>query len=362
MRLGKDSRAVKQEAFKGSGNFSAPCTFKQLYTVEAAMKFANVSLAIVVMGAVVLSPGVILAQNYSAINLDTLAMVNGSPITRQHVDQEKRLLNAAKVLGAQGDLNGPDGVSESELLEHLIDRELIVQQAMAGQVKVYTRHVNDAMQALKKQFDDSSGYGQYLLSIGMTETQLTEHLRTGLMVKTHLQNQLIQKVRVSDAELRSFYSRHPDDFVRPDQVRALHLLVAVTDEEQRGKALLKLQSIQLKLAQGADFGIMALENSDCPSRARGGDLGYFTYNQIIAPVAEVAFTLQPGQTSHIIESHLGYHLIKTIDCKPPSPIAFKDVRAKIERTIRRNKENRVLAKYIAGLRKHAEIVRYSTTP
>jgi len=318
--------------------------------------------AVMIVWVMTMLPTKIFAQNDSAINQDILVMVNGAPITRQHIDRENRLLRAAMALDAKGGLNQSESVSASELLENLIDRELILQQAMAAQTKVYTRHVNDAMNAFKKRFDDSTGFGQYLLSIGMTETQFEEHLRTGLMIKSHLQGEVIQKVRVSEDELHSFYAQHPDDFIRPVQVRARHLLVAVTDEAQREEALAKMQSIELKLSQGADFAVTALNNSDGPSRSRGGDLGYFTYNQVIAPVADVAFALQPGQISNIIASPLGYHLIKIIDRKPPAPIPFKDVRAKIERTIRRNKENRAAAKYIAGLRKDAEIVRFSTTP
>ena len=307
-------------------------------------------------------PTVVFAQNHHAFNQETLAMVNGSPITRLHMDKERRLLNVAMALDLQGDLNGQGSVSDADLLEHLIDRELILQQAIASQIKVHNRHVNDAMETLKSSFNDSTAYEQYLLNIDMTETQLIEHLRTGLMIKRFIQNEIIHTVRVSDAELNAFYSRHPEDFIRPTQVRALHMMVAVADEDQRADALIKMQEIQLKLAQGADFGVTALENSDCPSHAKGGDLGYFTYQQVIAPVAEVAFTLQPGQISQIVQSSMGYHLVKVIDRKTPSRVAFKDTRDKIERTIRRNKENRAIAGYLAGLRKEAEIIRYSKGP
>lgn len=326
------------------------------------MKFVIMGLAAMAVWVMASLPTVILAQNHFSYNQETLVMVNGSPITGLHLDKERRLLNAAMALDLLEALNALDGVSDADLLEHLIDRELILQQAVANQIKVHKRHVNDAMETFKSSFNDSTAYEQYLLNIDMTETQLTEHLRTGLMIKRFIQNEVIHRVRVSDAELNAFYSRYPEDFIRPTQVRALHLMVAVADEDQRADALIKIQEIQIKLAQGADFGVTALENSDCPSRANGGDLGYFTYQQVIAPVAEVAFFLQPGQISQIVQSSMGYHLVKAIDRKPPSRIAFKDMRDKIERTIRRNKENRAMAGYLDGLRKEAEIIRYSKVP
>lgn len=318
-------------------------------------------LAVMAIWAMASLPTMILAQNHSTMGQDTLAVVNGAPITRHHIEKEKRLLKAASALDAKGDLSDHGGVLESELLDLLIDRELIVQLAMDKEMKINARSVEETLAELKKRFSDAAGYEQYLLVIGMTEAQLTAHFRTGLIIKRFLQSEVIQNIRVSDNELKAFYLKHPEDFIRPSQVRALHLLVSATDEKQRREALLKIQAIELKLAQGADFAATALEESDCPSSARGGDLGYFTVNQVIAPVAEAAFTLEPGQISPILESSLGLHLIKVIDRKPPSRIAFKDVRAKIDRTIRRNKENRALARYMARLRKNAEIVRYSTT-
>lgn len=326
------------------------------------MKFAIIGLAAIAVLAMVSLPTVILAQNHNVLNQEPLALVNGSPITRLELKKERLLLNAALAIDPLGALNEPDDVSDAELLAHLIDRELILQQAVARQIKVSDRHVNEGMDTLKSSFSDPAAYEQYLLSIGMTETQLIGHLRTGLMVRRYIQDEIIQSVRVSDAELHAFYSRHPEDAIRPTQVRARHLMVAVADEEKREEALIKMQGIQYKIAQGADFAVTALENSDGPSRAKGGDLGYFTYQQVIAPVAEVAFALQPGQVSPIVQSSKGYHLVKVIDRKPPSRIAFKDMRDKIERTIRRNKENRALADYLAGLRKDAVIIQYSTMP
>ena len=119
----------------------------------------------------------------------------------------------------------------------------------------------------------------------------------------------------------------------------------------------RIETLRRQIENGANFAVLALEYSDCPSKARAGDLGYLTRDQMIASFGEVAFALKPGEVSDIVETRFGYHLIQMIDSKPPALLAYNDVREKIERTLRRDKENRAVRSYVAELKSQSEIQR-----
>lgn len=72
----------------------------------------------------------------------------------------------------------------------------------------------------------------------------------------------------------------------------------------------QIQALHGQISGGADFASLAQANSDCPSKARGGDLGAFGRGQMVPAFETTAFGLEVGQTSGVIETPFGYHIIK----------------------------------------------------
>ncbi len=77
--------------------------------------------------------------------------------------------------------------------------------------------------------------------------------------------------------------------------------------DQRKSLINELAS---KVQAGEDFAGLAKEHSDCPSGARGGDLGAFGRGQMVGPFEEAAFGMEIGQTSDVVETDFGYHIIQ----------------------------------------------------
>jgi parvulin-like peptidyl-prolyl isomerase len=100
------------------------------------------------------------------------------------------------------------------------------------------------------------------------------------------------------------------------QVRASHILLmykgSMRSQATRSKdeALAAVTSFMDELKEGADFGQLARQFSDCPSGEEGGDLGRFGRGMMVPEFEEAAFGLQPGEVSGIIETPFGYHLIQ----------------------------------------------------
>ncbi|MBT3792509.1 MAG: parvulin peptidyl-prolyl isomerase [Rhodospirillales bacterium] len=100
-----------------------------------------------------------------------------------------------------------------------------------------------------------------------------------------------------------------------DQVKASHILLMYegsmrsSADRSKEEALSKIQELEQALSAGGDFGELAKENSDCPSGARGGDLGEFSRGQMVPAFDEAVFGMDVGATSGIVETDFGYHLI-----------------------------------------------------
>ncbi len=100
-----------------------------------------------------------------------------------------------------------------------------------------------------------------------------------------------------------------------DQVRASHILLmysgssrsAATRTKEEAQTLIK--QLKKELDGGGDFAKLARQHSDCPSSKSGGDLGTFGRGSMVPPFEQAAFGMQPGQTSDVIETDFGYHIV-----------------------------------------------------
>ncbi len=157
--------------------------------------------------------------------------------------------------------------------------------------------------------------------------------------------------------------RRPGLFKQPEQVRASHILIKVepqADESQKAAARKKIQKIQQRLQKGEDFAALAEEFSQCPSSAKGGDLGYFRRGQMVKPFEEAAFALKPGEVSDVVETKFGYHLIKVIEKKSETTIAFEDIKDRLEQYLKQEKVQKEVSLYAQKLKEKAKVERFLT--
>jgi len=102
----------------------------------------------------------------------------------------------------------------------------------------------------------------------------------------------------------------------PDQIKASHILLmyagssrsSATRSKQEAGAL--IETLKRELDGGADFAALARKHSDCPSNSRGGDLGSFGRGQMVGPFETAAFALNVDETSAVVETDFGYHIIQ----------------------------------------------------
>ena len=101
-----------------------------------------------------------------------------------------------------------------------------------------------------------------------------------------------------------------------DQVRASHILLMYagsarsTATRSKDEALQEINELKTAVEGGADFGELARERSDCPSGQEGGDLGWFSPGMMVPEFDDAAFALGVGDSSEVVETAFGYHLIQ----------------------------------------------------
>jgi peptidyl-prolyl cis-trans isomerase C len=184
-----------------------------------------------------------------------------------------------------------------------------------------------------------------------------------MAIKEFIDKQFAQKITIPDKESKAYYESNPDLFKEPEQVQASHILIKVdskTDDAQKAEARNKIEKIQKRLQKGEDFAALAKEFSQCPSNAKGGDLGYFRRGQMVPPFEQAAFGLKPGTISDIVETNFGYHLIKVIDKKSESTIPYNDVKERLEQNLKQKKIQKEITSYVEKLKAKARVERFST--
>jgi len=167
-------------------------------------------------------------------------------------------------------------------------------------------------------------------------------LRNKLLMGYELQEET--KAAITDEALRQTYEDAVKSVGGQEEVRARHILV---EKEDEAKAILD------QLKGGADFATLAKEKSKDPGAAEGGDLGYFTKDQMVPEFAEVAFKMYPGQLSNPVKTQFGWHIIKLEDKRTKQPPEFEKVKDQIEQFLARKAQT----EFISNLRKTAKIER-----
>jgi peptidyl-prolyl cis-trans isomerase C len=175
--------------------------------------------------------------------------------------------------------------------------------------------------------------------------RLLEQYLTRVVAQTYLQ-QTTAKL-VTDEVLKKAYDKYKSGFKGEEEVRASHILVKTKKEAQ---------DVIAKLDKGEDFAALAKKYSTGPSKAQGGDLGYFQRGQMVKPFAEAAFALKKGEyTKSPVKTQFGWHVIKLVDRRRRSAPPFEQVKDKL----RADEARRLQGEVVKGLREKAKVARFN---
>jgi peptidyl-prolyl cis-trans isomerase C len=152
------------------------------------------------------------------------------------------------------------------------------------------------------------------------------------------------KAATTDDAMKKVYEEASKQITGEQEVHARHILVETEDEAK---------AIKADLDKGADFAELAKKKSKDPGASDGGDLGFFTKEQMVPEFSAVAFSLAPGKISDPVKSQFGWHIIKVEEKRNRTAPPFDQVKSQIETYVTRKAQ----ADYVAKLREAAKIER-----
>jgi peptidyl-prolyl cis-trans isomerase C len=130
----------------------------------------------------------------------------------------------------------------------------------------------------------------------------------------------------------------------------------VDPNEAKARARTKIEGLLKQIKDGADFAELARANSVCPSAPQGGDLDFFPRGKTTPAFEKVAFELQVGQISDVVETEYGFHIIKATDHEDPTDITFEQAKEKIIEQLTAEKQSEFADEYLKKLMAEAKIV------
>ena len=164
-------------------------------------------------------------------------------------------------------------------------------------------------------------------------------------------NAILAQAQVTPADIQSYYDQHKDQYRVPEEVKVSHILIKTPPAGPDGKvddkgveeARKKAEDVLKQLKGGAKFEDLAKKYSDDPGSAkRGGDLGWIGRGRTVPEFEKAAFSQAKGQTSDLVKSSYGFHIIRTEDKHEPHLKTLDEVKAEIEPLIRQQKASRML--------------------
>jgi peptidyl-prolyl cis-trans isomerase C len=170
----------------------------------------------------------------------------------------------------------------------------------------------------------------------------------------------VGKAAQTDAEMHKVYDDAVKQMGEQKEVHARHILIRAKadDEKASAAAKKKIEAIIARLKKGEDFAKVAKEMTEDPSgKANGGDLGYFTKDQMVPEFAKVAFELKNGEISGPVKTQFGWHVIKVEDNRIKPPPKFDEVKAQIVNFVTRKAQ----AELVTKLRAEAKIEKFYKT-
>jgi foldase protein PrsA len=257
-----------------------------------------------------------------------VASVNGQKIGRAEYDAKLEALPQAKAV-----------------LNQMVQGALIEQYARDNHIDVSDADVQKKEDDIKAKYPPGQ-FESILKAQNLTEDDVKRILRQ----QATLEKAVSANIKVSDADIKAYLDKNHATLDTSEQVRARHILVA--DEKTA-------DMIEAKLKAGGNFADLAKQYSTDPSsKAKGGELGFFSKGQMVAPFQDAAFKQPINAVGPPVKSPFGWHIIQVEERKPAHVATLADTSDKIKTILTTQQQQQQMPTFLAGLRSKANIQIY----
>lgn len=317
---------------------------------------------------------------------DAIIKVNGQNITQAQYNQafDKEANNSMFAQMGVDVKKDKDGfvylMLKDKVVNELIVKSLLDQEMAKRNIKVTKEDTEQELKTIIDKIGSKEKFNEILRQNKISPAQFKKDLYEEVKMKKLVK--AISTVKVSDADAKKFYNENIAKFKYPDKVRASHILISANPEEIAEKLMsepanknLSKSEIQAKIDKEvaaklekakkilaevkkdpSSFAAVAQSDSDDPQSAKqGGDLGFFTKQEMVEPFAKAAFNQKPNTISDIVQTPYGYHIILVTDRMKAGQEPFEKVKGEIVAYLENQGQVKVLENLITSLKKQAKI-------
>lgn len=243
------------------------------------------------------------------------------------------------------------------LLNELVTEKLVNSRCKDTVVK--DEDLNARIDQLKSRFPNQEAFEQQIVKAGQTIEKLREEIRASLKQQTWIEDQIKDAPKATDADAEDFFKKNPQQFEKPEQVRASHILISVAQDATAEVAAEKQKAAEAILARakgGEAFDKLAAELSEDPSaKQNSGDLNFFAREQMVPEFSKAAFEMKKGDISGPVRSQFGFHIIQVTDRKDAEKMTLETVKPQLMTFLNRQKHQEQVQNLLKDLREKAQV-------
>lgn len=278
---------------------------------------------------------------------EVVARVNGDPITEDEL--QRMLANPVVAPRLQQELDSadPDGREVERLaLGKLIHGRLLIQEAERRGISVTDEELDQAIVAMRDRFEDLTSFGIWMEAQGLDEATLFQTIQNEMLAE-RVRQALVENVRVTEEEARTYYEAHKDDPIQLQQVR---LRIIVVQSESDG------EEIMAALEAGESFDRLAYERSVGQRAAVGGDTGWVNYQTLSPWLQGVVGVLSAGDVAGPMERAAEeFFIVGLQGWRSVEAQSLEEARPEIERRLLAMKQQETLDAWLAEQEKKSNI-------
>lgn len=253
-------------------------------------------------------------QSQDTIILDKIvAKVGGEVIFHSDIEEQMAMMRERK--------GNPGDAERCLILESLLAQSMLVHYAKIDSVIVTDEEVDAEIDQRMNQILSMMNNDRKMFQdvYGQTVSEMREQVKDDMTRKLQgdrMQQQIINSVEVTPSEVLEYFNQIPKDslpYFNAEVEIAEIVIYPEINEEERAKAIKKVNNIREQLIAGGDFTELAMKYSDDGSGREGGVLGWTSRGNFVPEFEAAAFQLEKGQLSEVVETEYGFHLIELID-------------------------------------------------
>jgi peptidyl-prolyl cis-trans isomerase C len=240
---------------------------------------------------------------------------------------------------------------KTRVLNEIIRNTLITQEIIKENISIEQDVLESELKKAKEGYIEGA-FEKALRLEDISVADWEESIEKKLMINKLIHQQVNSKVLIGDDKLKDYFDNNHKEFLKKEQVKALHIMVKSEEE---------IREIQKELrSKQKTFTALAMEYSLGPEGSQGGDLGYFEAGQMPEEFDDV-FRLKINKVSDIIKTPYGFHLFKVVDKVKERKMGFEESKSRVKKNLLHKLQGQAFQKWFVKLKQDSKIeIKYET--